>query len=665
MVRPVPVSRARVTAAFLSLVAALAASAGAQVPQVPRFEAGLCPFEGGEWLEEERIVCGTLFVAESRDREESRALRLAVAILRSPAADPSPDPVVFLQGGPGGATVRFAERITRSPLWSAIRERRDLVIWDQRGTGYSDPSFCPDLGMDLSAGDLQAMAPDARVRRERRLLAACRERVLAEGLDFSAYNSVASAQDLEDLRVALGYDRWNLFGASYGTRLALIAARDHPAGIRSMILDAVSPTDIGGDSTQRSLLHSLGLVFRQCEADQACDALFPDLEGEFWGAIEELNAEPFLVPMADTARFRGGTLEVDGRMLALGLFRGLYLAEFIPLAPHAIRQIRARNATLVRALAADLAPDPEIENRWLQYAVECYEQEPLLAEVTATETARSTSLPDLSAPALPAVCDAWHGERADTTLLRRPIRADIPTLVASGEFDPVTPPRNGRHVAAALPRARHIEVRGAGHGALGTECPRTIMLAFIDEPDGILDTGCLDERPGVRFVTDLRIAPRFSAAALSLAEGPSTAVILWVGATLLVLASGPVIWPIAALIRRLRRRAAPPRAAGGVVARTLAVLTALCVMGFVVGLALVLRNVAATNPFILGFGLPGEAVPLLTVPWVVMVFGAGTAACAVLAWRRGWWSRAACVHYSLVATAAISFVGVLFAFGLF
>jgi pimeloyl-ACP methyl ester carboxylesterase len=652
----------RVTIALLSLVAVLATGARAQVP---RFEPGACPFEGGASLEEERIDCGTLVVSESRDRTGSRTLRLAVAVLRSSAATPRPDPVVFLHGGPGGTAVRFADRIARNPLWRAIRERRDVVVWDQRGSGDSEPSFCPDLAMDLVAGGIQAMAPDERVRRERRLLAACREQVLAEGLDFSAYNSVASARDLEDLRTVLGYDRWNLFGGSYGTRLALIAARDHPAGIRSMVLDAVSPTDVGGDaSMEDDFLHSMDLVFRQCEADEACHALFPDLEDEFWAAIEELNAEPFVVSMADTALFQDGRLEVDGRILALGLFQGLYLAEFIPLVPHAIRQIRARNEALVRALAADLAPDPATENPWLQYAVECYEQEPLLAEASSSETTRDARLPDLRAPTLTAVCDAWHGERADTMLLRRPITADIPTLVAAGEFDPVTPPRHGRHVAAALPRARYIEVRGAGHGALWTECSRAIAVAFIDAPDGPLDTACVDELPGVTFITNLRIAPGFSAAALTLAQGPSTVLILWVGATLLLLASGPITWPTTALVRKLRGRTTPSTA-GSVVARTIAVLTAACALGLVVALALVVRDVAARNPFILGFGLPGDAAPLFLVPWVVALLAAGTAACAALAWRHGWWGRIARVHYALVAIAGVSFLGMLLAFGLF
>ena len=654
-------ARAIRIAALLLLIAAQAPNARAQIP---RFEPGPCPFELGEWAEEERIDCGTLVVAESRDRAQSPTLRLAVAILRSRAASPHPDPVIFLQGGPGAASVRFAEGFSRGRIWSAIRERRDLILWDQRGTGYSEPTFCPDLAIVLMAASLQAMKPDERVVRERDVLAACRERVLAEGLDFSAYNSIASADDLDDLRKVLGYDRWNLFGGSYGTRLALIAAREHPDGIRSMILDAVSPTDFrGGDSSDGDFLHSMDLVFRQCEADLACNAHFPDLEGEFRASIHELNAEPFLVTMPDTALFEDGRLEVDGRLFALGLFQGLYYRDFIPLVPHAIRQIRARNEALVRALASELAPDPAITNPFLQYAVECYEQEPLPSEENLAAPVRPPGWPDLQAPSLTAVCDAWHGERADTALLRRPITADIPTLVAAGEFDPITPPHHAMHVAKALPRAQYVEVRGAGHGALHNDCTTGIVGGFLEAPEESVDTDCVDELPAVTFVTDLHIAPRFSAAALNLAEGPSTGMIVWAAATLLLLATGPLTWPAAALVRRLRGR--PPYSTkGGVAARLLALLTGVCALGFAVGLALVIRDVTATNPFILGFGLPANAAPLLLVPILTLPLVVGTAICAVLAWRQGWWGRLARLHYALIATAGVSFVAMLLTLGL-
>jgi pimeloyl-ACP methyl ester carboxylesterase len=633
--------------------------------QLPSFEPGPCPFEGGAWLEQERIECGTLVVPESRDRPEGRRLRLAVAVLRSRSDDPRPDPVVFLSGGPGGAAVRFAAGFSRSSLWNLIRQERDVVVWDQRGTGFSEPAFCRDRSAELMATNLGPMTPEERLQEARRLLQECRERVLAEGLDFSAYNSVASAWDLEDLRVALGYERWNLLGGSYGTRLALIAARDLPHGIRAMILDSVSPTDVGGDDFRHDdFARSLELVFRRCEADAACDALFPELEMEFYAAIEELDAEPLVVPMADTARFAEGSITVDGRLFAAGIFQGLYLQDFIPLVPHAIRQIRARNEALVRALAAELAPDPETENPWLQYSVECYEQAPLMSEETAAAVqARHPHLPDLAAPSLAAVCDAWHAERADPAVLLRPITVDIPTLVAAGEFDPITPPSHGRRVAAALPRSQYFEVPGAGHGALiRTPCARRLAVAFLNGPERALDTSCLDELPGLTFVTDLRIVPGVATATTRLAEGPGLGDIVWVASTLLLLASTLIAWPASVLGGRLRGRPADaPGQDGRRLAFPLAFLTALCAVGFVAGLALVVRDVATRNPFILGFGLPGAAAPLLLLPWVTVALATATAVCAVLAWRRRWWGRWARLYLSAVAAAGASFVALLMA----
>jgi pimeloyl-ACP methyl ester carboxylesterase len=655
-----PIGRPGLVLVAVPLLAVLVPGAGAQTP--PFFERGPCPFEGGEWLEQERIECGTLLVPESRDRPGGRMLRLAVAIFRSHADAPSSDPVVFLSGGPGGALLHFAPAISRGPLWNTIRERRDLVLWDQRGSGYSEPAFCPDLSADLLAAGLDTSVPEERARRMRSLFATCRERVLAEGLDFAAYNSVVSARDLDDLRVALGYDRWNVFGGSYGTRLALIAARDVPGGIRSLILDSTSPTDLAGSaSMNEGFLRSLGLVFRRCEADTACRTLFPGLEAEFYTAVEELDADPLVVPMDDPARFPGGVLRVDGLVFLEGLFQALYSPDLIPLVPHAIRQVRARNEALVRALAQDLAQDPEIVNPWLNHAVECYEQAPLLARDSFRTTERSSRLPHLGSPSLTSICDAWHEERADTGLLRRPITTDIPTLVAAGEFDPVTPPGHGRHVAAWFPRSQFIEVAGAGHGALRDPCTLGLLAAFLDAPERQLDTACLEESAGVSFVTDLHIAPGISRAALGLAEG-RIGLLVWLGATLLVLASAPIGWWGAALTRRLRRRPAAGRS--GRAARVLAALMALVVVGFVGMLAWVVKAAIAGNPFILAFGLPGEATPLLVLPWPATLLVAATAVCSVLAWRRRWWGGWARVHYSLVATAGASFVGLLGVLGL-
>ena len=222
-----------------TLALALAGVATAQGEAV--YERGPCPFDGAEGVE--GLECGTLTVRERRGLRGGRTLRLAVAVLRSTGADPAPDPLVFLSGGPGGRSVEGTPGRTRSAFWSRLRERRDLIFFDQRGTGLSEPRFCPELDTavavapyrNLTASELEAeWVATART---------CRAEMEAAGVDLTAYTSAASARDLDDLRRALGYASWNLLGVSYGTRLALEALREAPAGIRAVILDSVLPPD--------------------------------------------------------------------------------------------------------------------------------------------------------------------------------------------------------------------------------------------------------------------------------------------------------------------------------------------------------------------------------------------------------------------------------------
>ena len=640
---------------------------GAHAQPVPRFEPGPCPFEGERWVEDAGIDCGALFVRENRDRSDGRTLRLSVAILRSRAAAARPDPVVFLSGGPGDAVVRDARAFVQSPVVQAIRARqgRDFILWDQRGTGYSDPAFCPDLVPEMFAVQLRPLADGERAREAARLARACRTRMEAEGVDFASYNSVTSARDLDDLRQALGVSEWNVLGVSYGARLALFAARDAAAGIRSLILDSVSPTSLsGGDYTIVNFARSLDLVFQQCARDPACQRAFPELEMQFEAALDSLAADPLVVPVPVSERFPDGRVVLTDRTLELGLFQGMYSRQFIPLVPLAIRELGARNADLVAALADALAPDPAAENPWLHHAVQCYEQAPLRsARIAAEARARHPRLAAIDDVVFDSVCVALHGARDDTTLLRLPITARIPALVAAGEFDPITPPAYGREVARHLPESQYVEVRGMGHGVLPrTPCTRNLLLEFLDAPARPLDTSCLDSIPAVSFLTDVHVVPSVGRAARRLAGGPGIGLLAWSGATALVLASAIVGWPLAALVRRLRKRAALPRD-GRRVARGVAWLAAFLAFGFAVGLALVVRTTMDRNPFVLGFGIPGPAAPLLSIPWVVVGLTIAVIGFVPLAWRRGWWGRSARAHYTLVAAACLSVLALLLRLG--
>ena len=194
------------------------------------------------WEEEHRVDCGWLRVPESRQRPGGRSLSLWVAIARADEGSERREPLLYIHGGPGIGTVdtRFPS-FTEHPTWPRLRARRDLVFFDQRGTGRSRPEICSDLDETLDA--LSVEDPPARVALDRAVAAfsTCRARLLAEGMDFAAYNSRATAADAEDLRRALGYPAWNVYGVSYGTWVAMELMRSHPGGLRSVILDSPYP----------------------------------------------------------------------------------------------------------------------------------------------------------------------------------------------------------------------------------------------------------------------------------------------------------------------------------------------------------------------------------------------------------------------------------------
>lgn len=413
--------------------------------EVPRFEQVECPFQTDEPLE--GVECGELVVYENREDPIEGTLRLAVAVLRSHSNNPAPDPLVHLTGGPGTPSLINVPRRISSNFWNRYRQKRDLIFFDQRGTGFSEPSFCEEMNEALSTTQRTSLSNEEILEKQLAATKSCREKMLAKGIDFSAYNSATSVRDLNDLRKTLVYEQWNLFGVSYGARLALTAMRDSPTGIRSVILDSPPPPNVRlwVDRLEK-FNRSMNLVFEHCANSDACRETYPDLESDFYNLLNERDQNPIEIPMSDTTRFPDGKIEIDKRMILGGLFSGLYNPNFIPIIPLVIQEVQSENRSVLRALADRLATNP---NRWsegLQQAINCYEVAPFnpvsMIDSTKMEYPRITSLAN-NLKNVHALCDAWHSYRADS-LEFMPVSSDIPTLVMNGEFDPVTPPQYGR-----------------------------------------------------------------------------------------------------------------------------------------------------------------------------------------------------------------------------
>lgn len=664
-----PVTTYLVLAGLMVWTSAVA-QVGVQDVHVPRFEEADCPFTASiEVLDQVR--CGWLIVHENRAAPEGRQLRLAVAVMKSTGPAPRPDPIVFLSGGPGGNSVEHMPGRTRHGFWNALRAEREVVFFDQRGTGYSEPEFCSEVTEESFRITFLSLSAQERSARLQAALARCAEVMRDQGVDLSQYNSVASAHDLQDLMQALGYDAWNLFGVSYGTRLGLEALRTAPAGIRSAVFDSPAPPNApqGGGRN----VHFVDVVHRlaaACAADAACHAAYPDLEQRIWQTAEELEREPWLVRSAGGSRLPD-TIEVDGTLFIGGLFRGMYDSNFIPIAPLFVEEVRRRNSAMLLAMSGPLSRSARDLSRAMNLAVRCYESVPFYG--LEHDASLKGDYPEILeqigyrvGSGTPEECDAWHPYRAGAEQAE-PVSSDIPTLVLTGEFDPVTHRSFGAIAVQRLTNGHVVEAPAMGHAVSPLHpCTRSIVAAFLDDPIQVPDTICIDtDMAPVRFITDVRVSTGVSRIASMMGSGGASSLLsAALGLPLLMLIGSAVGWPAAAGVRRFRRRQPAASAPFQRRARWAAVAFTLLALGFALGLAWVIMQTGDLNPLILLFGLPGWAAPLLVVPWLLLAGSMALIVTAVLAWRRGVWTRWGRIHFTLVAIASAVLVGVLFAVGL-
>lgn len=448
----------------------------------PVFEPAPCAFPVPSGYSPE---CGYLVVRENRARPDTRSIRLHVAIFRNRAGTPVPDPVIHLAGGPGSSSLDVARYLFSRGL-DAILERRDFILFDQRGTGYSGPRLdCPEradltaalLGRGLSDVETHPAIVDAFRR--------CRERLIAEGIDLSAYDSAASAADLNDLRLALGYEKLNLYAVSYGTRLALTLMRDHPEAVRSAVLDSAYPLQVNlYTALAPNADRAFNVFFNRCAADPGCNASYPDLPLVFYGLVDELNTRPLAVSLVAGGAER--IVRLDGGLLIDLLFVGLYNPAVTASMPQMIFDIRQGDYGILRdrlSLYFDTAGA-----LGMQMAVQCAEEFPFNAPEEAYAAAQHVQ-PQIAAfyptsvQPLFAVCREWVATPPDPRE-NLPVSSDLPTLVLAGEHDPITPPDWGRMVAADLSNAYFYEFPVNGHWVTrSSHCALQMALAFWENPN--------------------------------------------------------------------------------------------------------------------------------------------------------------------------------------
>ena len=485
----------------------------------PVFAQAAAPIEPVEcWFEVpagEVIDCGYLTVPADHAAPLGPTLRLAVAVVHSHSAAPAPDPVVYLNGGPGAATVVGVPAMLRALPFDLLLETRDLVVFDQRGTGFSQPALdCPAFGPGLVAANAEtALGQDETVALALGLLRQCRADLVAAGADLNLFNSAQSAADVEALRLALGAPAWNLLGISYGTRLGLTVLRDYPHSVRSAVLDSVFPPEADlYTGVTANMGRALGKLYTDCASEVVCRLAYPRLEQVFDAAVARLEAAPAALTLVPAGTGEMVQARLTGGLLASALYQMLYSTAGISAAPAAIYDAYEGDYAAVTTVLAQSGYPAGLP--WIAVgqalAVQCSEEAPFVstAAVGEAQNAAGEALKSLGQFSLLTgvvaheLCAEWVALPAGAHENER-VTADAPVLLLAGAYDPVTPPAWAQSAAAGLAHGYYFEVPGVGHGALaGGACPVGLLLAFINEPGHAPDASCLgrmDATPSFRL----------------------------------------------------------------------------------------------------------------------------------------------------------------------
>ncbi len=467
-----------------TLTAIPVASLTGQLPQRPLEPCTINDVPG-------EVLCGTFTVFEDREARAGRTIDLHVIVLRATGESRVTDPVVPLAGGPGASATAGARG--HAQQYAEERRQRDILLVDQRGSGESNPLHCSFPVPRGETSFFGSLFPTDHI-------AMCRSR-LSERADLSLYGTPLAADDLEDVREWLGYDRLNLLGASYGTRIAQVFMKRHPQSVRTAVLNAVVPMGrnpyfYGASSIDQGLEQ----LFEDCAADTTCVRAFPSFREQFAALVARFDHGPVQtdVRLADGTTTTVGFTRGDFAYAVRGVLYST-LSNRLPLvvreayetgdlrlfAQYYLQRIGwvASRGTAAGMHFSILCSEDMAFNDWDE--LRGVTEGTLMGAHLIREYERA--------------CDTWETYDVPASY-HDPLRSDVPTLLLSGERDPITPPAYGEEVARYLSRSLHVVQPNAGHGA-GGPCVARLRLQLITTGSvESLDPSCITPTSRPEFV---------------------------------------------------------------------------------------------------------------------------------------------------------------------
>ena len=437
--------------------------------------------------------CTNLSLPLNPTDSSSESIDLFIARLPAFSNNPQPDAFTLIAGGPGQSATESFPAVAFA--FRHIRQHRDVILIDQRGTGRSDRLDCPEQPATAPVFDFDS-------QRIEKLAIHCLAELTADPRYFTTSIAV---KDIEAVRMALGIEQWNIYGVSYGTRVGLHYLRRFPNRVRSLVLDAVVPPQVAlGPEIAQMAQQALDKLFTRCQSDKGCANAFPDLAQQTRQLIENLADNPRTVQFEDINTGQLRSVEFTDQHLAVTIRLLSYSAHGNSILPSMLYEAITNNNF------APLARQAEMQTRQIgsalatgmHNAIICTEDAPFIPQQLDLQALENTYLGADLIDALRANCNNWPAGVHDPDF-RQPVSSAVPTLILSGSADPITPPIYGEQIATTLSRSRHIVNADQGHMQAPLGCMPSILAQFVQTPNpDTLSTDCLKRLQPPAFFVD-------------------------------------------------------------------------------------------------------------------------------------------------------------------
>lgn len=435
------------------------------------------------WADSSDVLCYKIPVNQIYGNNKSGKVYIA-AILAKKTGISSDEPLLYLHGGPGIATLDNAERYVNSSNWKELREKHDLIMFDYRGTGFSEPSLCEDILDSLKNFGKTNPSDEAYKVKEIELYMKCRASLSEKNIDIQSFSSFQMAGDADEIRRALNIKDWNVYGISYGTMVALLYIRHFPDHLKSVVLDSPFPPNAPGFDFIRTMNSALVNIQNNLMEDSIAVNKFSNVIGDFESAAKRLNENP--------AKIDG--VDFNGDDFAEAMVMAFYKTNAVRLIPLALHEFARGNDSLLATWVETLSSDEAYgaANEIQGASITCYECKPRTPEESPDSLEKKyPHLASLSMSDYLNLCDIFRPERPDESFFEA-VKGDLPVLVLVGAYDPGTPPFYGEAAVKSLTNSTLIIAPNSSHAAMhSSECLFSIVNLFFQTPSIPPDLSCL------------------------------------------------------------------------------------------------------------------------------------------------------------------------------